>query len=93
MSSEGGQTFSDIRQSTREFNAKVGMNQKADIEELEDFLEEFEGKPFFVSMDSDAVWSTNKNRRVILAELINAVPWELGNPDNFGYSLTLRETL
>lgn len=92
--SEGGQSFTDIRQKTQSFSVEMRALQKEDVEEFDVFFNEFGiGKPFFVSMDTGEVWSTNKNRRIILCKFDSVPNYQLISPDNFSITFTLREEL
>ena len=92
--SEGGQSFSDIKQKTQQFTVTIKGLQKADIEEFDIFFNDVgTGVGFFVSMDSDAIYSSNKNRRIILCKFNAAPRWSFVSPDNFTGNLVLREEL
>lgn len=92
--SEGGQSFSDIKTKTQNFTVEITALQKADIEEFDIFFNDFGvGLPFFVSMDNCEAFSTDKNRRVMLAKLENAPSYEFISPNYFNVSINLREEL
>jgi len=92
--SEGGQSFSDIRDQSQEYGIEFAALQKADIEEFRNFFVKFgTGIPFFVSMDTDAVFSTAANRRIVFVKFASEPDWSLDSPDNFSLSFDLREEL
>lgn len=92
--SEGGQTYSDIKQPTASYQVRWFGLQKADIEEFEDQFQVYgSNRPFFVVMDSDATYSTTNTRRVLFAKIVGTPQWNLISPDNFELSLNLVEQL
>lgn len=92
--SEGGQTYSDIKQTTASYQVRWFGLQKADIEEFEDQFQAYgANKPFFVVMDSDSVYSSTRSRRVLFAKIVGDPSWELISPDNFGLNINLVEVL
>lgn len=92
--SEGGQSFSDIRQKTQSFNLSYTGLQLADIERMRLIFDEYQtAVPFFVSMDKDAVYSSNANRMIRYCKFDTAPSYRLESPDNFSMSITLREEL
>lgn len=94
ITSEGGQTYSDIKQTTASYQLRWFGLQKADIEEFEEQFQAYgANKPFFVVMDSDAVFSSASSRRVLFAKIVGDPSWELISPDNFGLSMNIVEVL
>ncbi len=92
--SEGGQSFADIKSKTQKFSVSINALQKADIEEMDVFFNDFgTGKPFFVSMDTGQVFSSNVNRRVMLCKFDRAPSYDFLSPDFFIANITLREEL
>jgi len=92
--SEGGQSFADIKAQTARFSVKFFGLQKVDIERFDEIFEIYgTGKPIFISMDSDAVFSSNRNRRIIFARFDSAPTWNLLSPDNFDLILSFMEDL
>jgi len=93
--SEGGQTYSDVREKTNIYNVEWLGLQKADIETFEEDIWAVYGtsRPFFVSMDGDEAFSTNKNKRIIFCKFDDEPNWDLSSPDNFIMSMSLREEL
>ena len=92
--SYGGQSFSDVSEITGSFNVDFYGLEMADIEELDDFFSVVStAKPFFVSMDSGEVFSTDYNKRIILCKFANEPSWQLESPNNFSFKMSLREEL
>jgi hypothetical protein len=92
--SEGGQSFSDILPHTQEWQFDFNFLTKADVEELEEIFEIYQtGLPFYVSMDSNAQFSTTASRRVLFCKFADAPSYELVRPNLFNASITLREEL
>jgi hypothetical protein len=94
LTSEGGQTYSDIKQKTAEYRIRWAGLKKAYLEEFQDqFARYGTGVPFFVAMDSGSVFSTQAQRRLIFCKFATEPEWELVSPNNFELSFTLREDL
>jgi len=92
--SYGGQSFSDVSEVTSSFDVDFYGLEKADVEELDDFFAKVSTcKPFFVSMDSGEVFSTDYNKRIILCKFDSEPSWSLESPNNFSYKMSLREEL
>jgi hypothetical protein len=92
--SEGGQSFSDIRQKTQSFSITIKGLQKADIEAFDVFFNDFGvGLPFFVSMDSSAVFSSVANKRVILCKFSDKPNYDFSSVDYFNLKCGFREEL
>lgn len=92
--SEGGQSFSDVKEITSTFDVQMVGLYKEDAEEFDDFFARVKtAKPFFVSMDTAEVFSTDVNRRIMLCKFVNEPDWTLESPNNFTLNFTLREEL
>lgn len=92
--SESGQSFNDIKETTAKFSVTFSALQKADIEYFDDFFDLVGvSKPFFVSMDTAAAFSSDYRRRIILCKFDSPPTWTLDSPDNFTMELILREEL
>lgn len=92
--SEGGQTFSDIREKTESFRLNwFGLN----IADRESFDEIFDdvgtSRPFFISLDPNAVYSTSVALFIRYVKFESAPTWRLESPGNFSSTFTLREEL
>lgn len=92
--SEGGQTFSDIREHSQEFTVTWKGLQKEDIEEIDVIFENFQTViPFFVSMDADANYTVNANRALKFVKFASQPSWTIDSPDNFSVNMRFREEL
>lgn len=92
--SEGGQSFSDIREKTQQYSFSWYGLEKQDVEELEIFFENYgTGIPFFISMDTAEYFSTSRERRIIYCKFSEQINWTLESPDNFGCDMVVREEL
>lgn len=92
--SEGGQSVSVNRQSTQSYQFKFFNLQKADVEELEaQFVNYGVGKPFFVALDAEAVFSTSESKRVVFCKFSEAPQISLITPNVFEATILLREEL
>ncbi len=92
--SEGGQSFSDVRQKSQYFSVTVVGLQIADIERYRQIFDEYQiARPFFVSLDKDAVYSSDANRMVRFCKWESPPSYRLESPDNFTMIMTLREEL
>lgn len=92
--SEGGQTFSDVFPQSQSYSVEWRGLQKADIEAFDLIFQRFGTvRPFFVSMDDNAVYSSKVNRRVKFVKFVQEPQYSLVSPDNFTMSMALREEL
>ena len=92
--SEGGQSYSDIKQKTALYSLKWFGLQKADIEEIENQFNIYgTGVPFFVSFDSDSIFTSSSNRRVTVCKFASEPSFSLERPDVWSTSMLLREEL
>jgi len=90
----GGSTFSNLREKTQRFSARWFNLKKAEVEELEAIYDEFgTSTPFFISMDTDAVFSTSANRRISYVKLTGPPTWSLDNPDIFSATMQFNEEI
>jgi hypothetical protein len=93
-SSEGGQTYSDIKPQTATYSLKWFGLQKADIEEFEEEFQTYGvNKPFFVGLDTNLAYSSSLNKRVIFGQMTGDAQWSLIAPDVFELTMTIREVL
>lgn len=94
MISEGGQSFSDIKEITSTFDVEILGLYKEDVEEFDDFFSRVKtAKPFFISMDTAEVFSSDMNRRIMLCKFEREPVWTLESPNNFTLTFSLREEL
>lgn len=91
---ESGASYSDIRQKTQSFSISIAALQKADIEDFFIFFNDFgTGKPWFISMDSDANFSSSALRKILLVKFVSEPQYRLISPDNFTLTFRIREEL
>lgn len=93
IKTEGGTTFSTVKQKTQDFSVRWFNLKKEDVEELENIFDEFgTSSPFWVSMDSGAVYSTAFNRRLVYVKLQN-MDVSLIRPNIFEVTQVFREEI
>lgn len=92
--SEGGQSYADIREKTALYNADWSGLTKEDIEVITEIFDEFgTSVPFFVSMDSDGVFSSSENRRIKYVKFDDEPKYSIVSPNNFDCNMRFREEL
>lgn len=92
--SEGGQTFSDIREKSELFRiqwAGLTVAEKEEIDALWDDLGA--SNPFFVQFDSNQVFSSDVSKMVRYVKFTEPPSYELVSPGNFSCNMSLREEL
>lgn len=92
--SEGGQSFSDIRQITEQFNLSwfgLTYSEKEDIESL--FSTYKTASPFFISVDPNGVFSSSSNYYIRYVKFDSPPQFTLESPNNFSCNIQLREEL
>jgi len=94
LTSDGGSTHSNLKEKTQSFSARWFPLAKAELEDLEDIFDEFgTSSAFFISMDSDKVFSTNENKRIVYAKMTGPPAWTLERPDIFSATMTFKEEI
>jgi hypothetical protein len=94
VTSEGGQSFSDIYEQTQEYTIKWQGLEKEDKEDLNQIFSDYGVvNPFFISLDTDSVYSESQNRMFKFVKFSSEPQWELVSPNNFSCTMTLREDL
>lgn len=93
--SESGQSFSDIKGTKfRTHNVDFHKLEKGDIEAFDRIWETFGiGKPFFVSLDTNAVFSSSNKRRIVFVKFDKKPTESLLSYNNFDMDMILREEL
>jgi hypothetical protein len=82
--SEGGQTFSEIREQSQSFAIRWQFLNVADIETWDEVFAEFgTGVPFFIQYDIDAVFNSKTNKSVRYVKFQRAPAWALQRPKLF----------
>jgi hypothetical protein len=62
-SSEGGQVFADILPKSATFSLNLNALSVADVEEVRDIFDRYgTGSPFYVVMDTSAIWNSTDNQ-------------------------------
>lgn len=92
--SEGGQTFSEIREKTESFQVNYFGLTSAEKEELVAIFDEFgTGVPLFVSFDPNAVFSSDSGFMVRYVKFESAPQEQLISANNWNYSMSFMEQL
>lgn len=92
--SEGGQTFSDIREKSEEFTIEWFGLTIDDVEQLLEIFDDFGTSfPFFISFDPDAAFSTDADTKIRFVKFATEPDYELSSPGVFSMSMRLREEL
>lgn len=92
--SEGGQTFSDIREKTEQFNLDWFGLTISEKEILDQFFDDFgTSQPFFVVFDSAAGFSSIENYYVRYCKFAREPSYQLESPGNYSMTMELREEL
>jgi hypothetical protein len=92
--SEGGQSFSDIREQTAEYGTDWELLTKTEVEDLTNFFATVgTSKPFMILLDPDAVFTSNFKHSLKYVKLSNEPKFSLVSPNNFSMSLSFREEL
>lgn len=92
--SEGGQSFSEIRETSQEFQVDWFPLAKDEIEDLKDLFDQFgTGKSLFISFDSDAVFSTAEQRMIRFVKFASPPNYQLTDPNIFRMTMRFREEL
>jgi len=92
--SGGGQTFSDIKETTAGFSLEWKGYTKEDKEELESVFESVgTGKPFFITLDSMQGYTTDLSQAVRYVKFKSAPRFSLVSPNNYSLSTDFEEQL
>jgi len=92
--SEGGQTFSDIREKSEEFSIDWFGLTTIEKEDIDQFFDSFGMSiPFFVIFDKDAVFSSNFNYYIRYCKFSNEPTYNLKAPNVYECTMNLREEL
>jgi len=94
QASEVGNVFVDIKQQSQDYSLSWFGLTKTEMESLDDFIKEVGlVKPFFISMDPAANFSSAAARYVKYVRLVSNPKFSLESPNNFSSSWLLREEL
>lgn len=92
--SEGGQTFSEIKEQSQIYSIKWSALTKADQEEVTRVFRKYgTAKPFFISFDTDEVFSTENERMTKFVKFVDEPSYSLESPNNFSCIMKFREEL
>jgi hypothetical protein len=92
--SEGGQTFSDIREKTSRFEIQMIGLTYAEQESLMDIFDTYGiGRPFFVVLDPNQVFSSSINLSIRFVKWEAEPQFELVSPNHFRAQMLFREEL
>lgn len=92
--SEGGQTFSDIREQTREFSVTYQFLSLAEAEAMLAIYEDFgTAVPLFIVLDPDTIFTSTVNRSIIYAKFASQPQLNFTNVNNYTMTIQLREEL
>lgn len=92
--SESGSTYSDIREQSQGFTVSWKGLTKTEIEDVIGIFRQYgTAKPFFVSMDTDAVFSSSQNKMLKFVKFDSTPSYSLVSPNLFELSTSFREEL
>jgi hypothetical protein len=92
--SEGGQTFSDIREKAQSFSLDWSALTYPEMEELLEVFDDFgTGIPFFMQLDPDGVFSSSANYYTRFVKFESEPGYTLVRPNFFETSWNMREEL
>jgi hypothetical protein len=92
--SEGGQTFSDIREQTAEYSTQWLGLRKDEVERIMTFFADVgTARPFFVLLDPDEAFSTDFKKSLKYVKFASQPRFSLTTPNNYRMSLEFREEL
>ena len=92
--SEGGQSFSDVRDKAEMFNITwfgLTVAEKEEIDIL--WLDLGTSNPFFVQFDPDTAFSSAGNKLIRYVKFSAAPSYDLVSPGNYSCKMTLREEI
>lgn len=92
--SEGGQSFSDVREKTQGFNLTFSILNTTEVEKLISIFETFgTGTPLFIQYDSNVAFSSDKNYYTRYVKFQSPPSYELVSPNNFSMNMSFLEQL
>jgi len=92
--SEGGSSFSDIRDPSTSYALRLNALRAADCEALEGYFRRYGlGLPFFANLDNGMHFSTSQNTRLILCKFASEPKISLTSEDYFSAEILLREEM
>jgi len=92
--SEGGQSFSSIREKTQTFSLEWNALTKVDVEVFEQMWADYGlAYPFFIAIDREEAFSTETERRIKFVKFTSEPSWSLIGPNIFRLSMNVQEEL
>jgi hypothetical protein len=92
--SEGGQTFSDIREKTERFQIRWFGLTVADKENIDEIFDDFGTSiPMFVQFDANLSFSSIASKYIRYVKFAREPEYELVSPGNYAASMEMREEL
>lgn len=92
--SEGGQTFSDIREKSEIFNIEWFGLTITEKEEIDDLWNDLGlSNPFFVQFDKDLVFSSDQSKMIRYVKFVDPPQYELVSAGVYRATMSLREEL
>lgn len=92
--SEGGQTFSDIREQSAEYSTQWLGVKKGEMEQILEFFADVGiSRPFFVMFDPDEVFNTDFKKSIKFVKFADRPTFSLQSPNNYSMTLNFREEL
>lgn len=92
--SEGGQSFSDIREQTANYSVEwLGLTKDETQEMLDFFADVGTAKPFFILLDPDSVFTTTLNKSLKYVKFAREPQFTLVSPNVYRMSTEVREEL
>ena len=92
--SEGGNEFTDIRPVSETFKMDIAGLTKTGAEKLDDYFNEFGlHEPFWLSIDTNAVFSSSQRRWVRYVKFDSNISLQLRSLNNFTAKVDFREQL
>ncbi|MDZ4678396.1 MAG: hypothetical protein SGI74_12905 [Oligoflexia bacterium] len=92
--SEGGQIFSGVREKTQEFSLDWNGLTYSELEVFNDIFQKMgTSVPFFVILDPDGAFSSSQNFYSRYVKFSSDPNFLLESPNNFSFSMQLREEL
>jgi len=94
VTSEGGETFTDIRQKHDIIPLLIRFMTKEEREDMKFIFDKFgKATPFFVELDADLAFTTSREEGLVFVKMENSPTDILETPNNFGVRVSLREEL
>jgi len=94
VTSEGGQSFSDVLPQTQTYTVEFKFLTKDDIQSIRNYFEIFgKHKPFFIEYDHKNYFSTGLNRQIKYVKFLDEPKYSLDYPNLFSVNMQFKEEL